>query len=507
VEKKVLITITSPLDDSSISPIKSDEKTNQFDQKKVIQTNGSELIQRKKSKSQEQTNGKHSVSKHDTKPAVLQKPKNTNKPDEFGGVFGSLMILLTCPLFFLMFVYVTAKQGYSITEINLPSFQAEILKGANRTTYEIIGWFSLFHAIVYILPFGHIMLGPVTPKGVRLPYRISAKHTLFFTIVAYALLVGLNGRLSRYFNIDVSYFHSNIFPLTLAATIVSLIGTVFVYLKSFLVPKEDLNPNASTGAFTYDLFMGREMHPRLTKFFDLKMYLYRVAMGGWLVVIMLHLHEAYNADKEGFFTMKYAQLHAVAISQALYVILEFFWDEEQCPYMYDIKNEGLGFVQIYGELVIVPFVYSLPVRYVLDNPMKDMSLVYLISSVALLVIGLSFVVGSGLQKSMFRKNPYDPKVRHLDSIPSSRPGGDRMLVSGYWGVCRHPNYLGELLIALGWSLLCGFDHLIVWYYPVFVVVLLLHRALRDERRCHERHGYTWKMYCERVRYRVIPYVF
>ena len=46
-----------------------------------------------------------------------------------------------------------------------------------------------------------------------------------------------------------------------------------------------------------------------------------------LVVIMLHVHEAYEADKEGIFTMKYAQLHALAISQAFYVILEFFWDE------------------------------------------------------------------------------------------------------------------------------------------------------------------------------------
>merc|ERR1712025_118242 len=111
--------------------------------------------------------------------------------------------------------------------------------------------------------------------------------------------------------------------------------------------------------------MGREMHPRLfTKFFDLKMYLYRVAMGAWLIVIMLHVHEAYLQDRQDFFTtMKYAQLLTVAASQVAYVVLEFFWDEEQCPYMYDIKNEGLGFVQIYGELVIVPFVYSLPVRY------------------------------------------------------------------------------------------------------------------------------------------------
>jgi len=31
--------------------------------------------------------------------------------------------------------------------------------------------------------------------------------------------------------------------------------------------------------------------------------------------------------------------------------------------MFDIKNEGLGFVQWYGELVLVPFVYSLPALY------------------------------------------------------------------------------------------------------------------------------------------------
>ena len=52
-----------------------------------------------------------------------------------------------------------------------------------------------------------------------------------FTLLAYTLMVGLNGRLSRYFNIDVGYFHDNIFQLTLAATVVSLIGTVLVYAK------------------------------------------------------------------------------------------------------------------------------------------------------------------------------------------------------------------------------------------------------------------------------------
>lgn len=33
--------------------------------------------------------------------------------------------------------------------------------------------------------------------------------------------------------------------------------------------------------------------------------------------------------------------------------------------------------------------------------------------------------------------------------------GKRLLVSGWWGLVRHPNYLGDLLMALAWSLPCG----------------------------------------------------
>lgn len=36
--------------------------------------------------------------------------------------------------------------------------------------------------------------------------------------------------------------------------------------------------------------------------------------------------------------------------------------------------------------------------------------------------------------------------------------GKRLLVSGWWGLVRHPNYLGDLLMALAWSLPCGKTH-------------------------------------------------
>ena len=33
--------------------------------------------------------------------------------------------------------------------------------------------------------------------------------------------------------------------------------------------------------------------------------------------------------------------------------------------------------------------------------------------------------------------------------------GRQLLVSGWWGLVRHPNYLGDILMALSWSLTCG----------------------------------------------------
>lgn len=44
----------------------------------------------------------------------------------------------------------------------------------------------------------------------------------------------------------------------------------------------------------------------------------------------------------------------------------------------------------------------------------------------------------------------------LKTIPTAT--GKSLLVSGWWGLVRHPNYLGDLLMALAWSLPCGERH-------------------------------------------------
>ncbi len=42
----------------------------------------------------------------------------------------------------------------------------------------------------------------------------------------------------------------------------------------------------------------------------------------------------------------------------------------------------------------------------------------------------------------------------LESMATLVPGS-RLLISGWWGYVRHPNYLGDILMAVAWSLTCG----------------------------------------------------
>ncbi|KAG7265258.1 LOW QUALITY PROTEIN: hypothetical protein CRUP_022693 [Coryphaenoides rupestris] len=91
------------------------------------------------------------------------------------------------------------------------------------------------------------------------------------------------------------------------------------------------------------------------------------------------------------------------------------------------------------------------------------------------------------------------------AIPTAT--GKSLLVSGWWGVVRHPNYLGDLIMALAWSLPCGFSHLLPWYYMIYFIILLVHRDARDMANCRRKYGSAWDEYCRVVPYRIIPGVY
>ena len=82
-----------------------------------------------------------------------------------------------------------------------------------------------------------------------------------------------------------------------------------------------------------------------------------------------------------------------------------------------------------------------------------------------------------------------------------------LLVSGWWGVSRHFHYIPELTAAFCWTLPALFHNPLPYFYFLFLLILLMQRSVRDDRRCQEKYGRYWDEYRKRVPYKIVPYLF
>ncbi|KAF6149872.1 hypothetical protein GIB67_008593 [Kingdonia uniflora] len=76
-----------------------------------------------------------------------------------------------------------------------------------------------------------------------------------------------------------------------------------------------------------------------------------------------------------------------------------------------------------------------------------------------------------------------------------------------WGLSRHFHYVPEILSSFFWTVPALFNHCLPYFYVVFLTILLLDRAKRDDDRCRSKYGKYWKLYCDKVRYRVVPGIY
>jgi len=167
----------------------------------------------------------------------------------------------------------------------------------------------------------------------------------------------------------------------------------------------------------------------------------------------------------------------------------------------DITTDGFGFMLSVGDLAWVPFVYCLQARYLVFTP------VVLGPALTAVVVLFNFVGyyifrTANAEKNDFR-NGKNPKNLQFFTTES----GSKLLTSGWWGRSRHPNYLGDLLMALAWSFPTGFNTPITYFYVTYFAVLLIHRQRRDDEACEKKYGKDWKKYMELVPYRIIPGVY
>jgi protein-S-isoprenylcysteine O-methyltransferase Ste14 len=257
-----------------------------------------------------------------------------------------------------------------------------------------------------------------------------------------------------------------------------------------------------SNSFLSDLFSGRienlQLYGGIT---DAKMWLYLTG------ATMLELN-ALSFSAHHWIQYGDQASTGIFISAALltYFIMDYLIFEEVHLYTYDLFAERVGFKLGWGCIVFYPYFYAVFLWSTVDLPDPHTPGLLLLMYVILFFTGWILSRGANMQKYFFKK---DPGRAFLSIVPETiSDGTNALLVNGFWGISRHINYSGEILMSAGIILCTGYYTLIwPWLYPLYYVVLLVTRQRDDDRRCALKYGELWKTYVKKVPYRIIPFIY
>jgi len=332
---------------------------------------------------------------------------------------------------------------------------------------------------------------PPTPRalalygGSRLDYRLNG-WVSFWASLAVAVACALGGV------IPAGVVYDEFGPLLTTANLAAFGLALGLYARGW-------RAGTTTGDPIRDSFMGTTLNPRIGPF-DLKYFC--ESRPGLILWVLFNLSLA-AAQRERHGTVTTAMLLVNAF-QFLYVV-DYFWNEEAILTTWDIKHEKFGWMLAWGDLVWVPFTYTIQAYYLVDHP-HALSPAATTGIVLLNVGGYAIFRATNIQKHRFRRDPARPVWGRAPEYIRTATGS-LLLTSGWWGIARHLNYLGDLLMALAWCLPTKFEHPLPYFYFVYMIILLVHRERRDHDVCQEKYGADWDAYCRKVRWRIVPGVY
>lgn len=332
-----------------------------------------------------------------------------------------------------------------------------------------------------------------------------------------------------------TFINDNYVPLLTSNLIIATLLATFAYVQSLALsagqtttttpPHRLLALGGDTGSHIYDWFIGRELNPPMwvpcLGYVDLKTFIeVRPGLMGWQI-----LNLAFVAAQFRNYGRVTDSMILVLFSQFTYVF-DSFWNESYILTQIDIITDGFGFMLAFGNVVWVPFTYSLQARYLSVHP-QDLGVFAVCGILAVQCLGFWIFRASNSQKNTFRQDPEHPSVRHLPSIKIK--SGSKLLAGGWWGCARHVNYFGDWIFSWAYCLPTGIAGYIVvqqvsegvklkvvpgeaygwgmvvtYFYLVYFAVLLVHRQRRDDAKCSLKYGKSWEEYVQRVPSRIVP---
>ncbi|CAG8603780.1 5168_t:CDS:2 [Acaulospora morrowiae] len=446
--------------------------------------------------------------------AQIGKTWGRDRDVSYTTVLLSTLILLGCPLMVVLFLITCTHYQCSLEKplyllsvhgfFSLESYYLVILQKLPSFTWDGLKMYALwlgFQAVLYAVLPAKIGYGQRTPAGHVLPYKVNGLLAWFVTHTLF--LVG-----AFYFNWwNASVIHDHWDALFVAANIYGYFLTFFVFAKAYVFPSHPEDRKFS-GSFIYNLLMGIEMNPRFGKYWDFKLFHNgRPGIIAWTLINFSFAAALYN--QIGYVTNSMILLNFL---HAVYV-LDFFYNEDWYLRTIDIAHDHFGFYLAWGDTVWLPWMYTIQSHYLLRNPI-DLSIPYFLFVLTIGLSGYYIFRAVNYQKDIVRRTDgkcliWGKPARFIKTHFITSDGKDHssiLLTSGYWGkrISRHFNYVGDLLISLAMCLACGFNHLLPYFYIIYMTILLVHRIYRDDARCRGKYGKYWIEYCNVVKWKLIP---
>ena len=348
--------------------------------------------------------------------------------------------------------------------------------------------FAVFFVLQLILP-GRWVPGYVINPETGEPRKYRLNGILVFVIAVVVWAFELTGMPREWF------YRSSIYAVVGGTVFAAILTVIAVYSQ----------PRTKQSSFIGDLWLGRAQELSFFKSrFDVKMYFYVV--GGTMLSLNAMSGAAFHYEHFGENANPGVFLYAAFFT---FYIFDYFVFERVQLYTYDLIHEKVGFKLFWGGLIVYGWVFILPLWGMAAHPDPGFgpawTYVWLIGTAVLFFFGWGIGRGANLQKYTFKRWP-ERKFLGLIRPEYIQAGDRKILCSGFWGVARHFNYMGEGLLALSIALSFGhFGNPWAWTYFVFVVTFFTFRQFHDDEFCAEKYGpEKWAEYQARVKYRIMP---
>ncbi|MFI5215532.1 MAG: DUF1295 domain-containing protein [Candidatus Limnocylindria bacterium] len=342
----------------------------------------------------------------------------------------------------------------------------------------LLGFLAVLFAAARYLP-GREVAGREEEGGTRFRYRING----LAVFAAVNLLVAAG---TLIFDLSLAPLLDHFWALFAAANFYSFALAFWLHRRGRLT-----RPGPTTLA---QKLIGRELNPRAFGV-DLKMWAYEPSLIGFGLLVAAFGYAQF--ERHGEIT---PQMGLWLVGWWIYLATHY-WYQDFLLSIWDVIEERFGLMLLWGDLVLVPFFYSIGGWYLLDQR-KPMSRSGLLAIAALYAASLWMFRGANAQKWRFKQDPgttiWGEKAEAI---------GGRLLISGWWGIGRHLNYTGEIGVYLALTLATGFHSWVPYLLPLWMLLLLAHRAARDDRRCRAKYAALWHAYCAHTHFRMFPFLY